>query len=424
VGCTVILGTQWGDEGKGKIVDYLSKDIDVVARFQGGANAGHTVNVSGRETILHQLPTGILTPGVICLIGNGVVLDPGELFTEIEAVEALGLKTEDRLKISGGTHLLLPYHKVLDLALEEALGAKKLGTTCRGIGPAYTDKAARRGLRLQDLSDLELFTERVGEEVERKNAQLASLGSREVLIKEKVIERILTVRERILGMMTDVSLYLDRACSDGKRVLLEGAQGTMLDLDHGTYPFVTSSNTTIGEAVIGLGIAPALIDKALGITKAYTTRVGMGPFPTELDGEMGDILRDKGREFGATTGRPRRCGWLDTVVVRYSARINGINSIVLTKMDVLDTLEKIKVAVSYRIGNSVTEHLPSDPRALSEGEPVYEEFEGWKEDTSSARKLEQLPAPARSYIEGISELVGCKVDYVSVGPAREALIKT
>lgn len=419
-----MLGTQWGDEGKGKVVDCLSKDVDIVARFQGGANAGHTVTIDGKETILHQLPTGILSPGVMCLIGNGVVLDPEELFAEIEAIEKLGIRVDGRLKISPGAHLLLPYHKALDRAQEENLGPRKLGTTCRGIGPAYSDKAARRGVRCADLFVPERIIEAINEEAVRKQVQLEGLGAKEATSKEEILANILALRERLLGMTVDVSLYLRRALSEGKRVLLEGAQGTMLDLDHGTYPFVTSSNTTVGAAIIGLGIPPGLIDQVIGVCKAYTTRVGMGPFPTELTGELGDELRERGKEFGATTGRPRRCGWFDAVVVRYSVRINGIDSLILTKMDVLDSLDSIKVAVAYSHGEEVLEHFPYDPGILTEGKPVYKEFEGWKSDTSTARAYGDLPSLARSFIEGISELVGCPIECVSVGPSREAFIKT
>ncbi len=423
MGCTVVLGTQWGDEGKGKIVDCLSMNIDIVARFQGGANAGHTVNVNGNETILHQLPTGILSPHVTCIIGNGVVLDPEELFTEIEMVERMGLPVAGRLKISPGTHLLLPYHKALDRAQEEVLGSEKIGTTCRGIGPAYTDKVARKGVRLSDLRDQKRFMSIVAGEVEHKSKLLAGLGSREILDREKIVSRVLSFRDRLLEMMEDVSLTIDGALRDGKRVLLEGAQGTMLDIDHGSYPYVTSSNTSIGAAVIGLGLAPSKIGRVLGVTKAYTTRVGMGPFPTELRSGSGDRMRERGREFGATTGRPRRCGWLDAVLVRYSVRINGTDSLVLTKLDVLDELEHIRVAVAYRAGGELFDQYPSDPRFLFEAEPVYEEFEGWLTETSSVRTYEELPAAARAYIEGVSKMVGCKVGYVSVGPSRAALIR-
>ena len=420
--CTAVLGTQWGDEGKGKIVDYLSGAIDIVARFQGGANAGHTVIVDGRETILHQLPTGILNPDVVCIIGNGVVLDPHELFNEIKTVETLGLSALNRLLISPGTHILLPYHKALDRAHEASLGPKKIGTTCRGIGPAYTDKASRRGVRLGDLKDFERFSGFVREEVDRKNALITTLGSNELLDAEQMLEDIGSIREKLLEMMEDVSLYLYEASISGKKILLEGAQGTMLDLDHGTYPYVTSSNTTIGAAIIGLGFAPTRINTVLGVAKAYTTRVGMGPFPTELTGPFGETMREKGKEYGATTGRPRRCGWFDALVVKYSVRINGIDSLILTKMDVLDTLETIKVAVAYRVGGVVVEHLPRGYENLSKVEPVYEEYEGWMSDTSSAREYEDLPEPARVYVERVGALVGCPVQYVSVGPARDELV--
>jgi adenylosuccinate synthase len=415
---------QWGDEGKGKVVDYLSRNADIVARFQGGANAGHTISVDGRETILHQIPAGILRAGVICLIGNGVVLDPEELFAELELLGKMGIATEGRLKISPGVHLLLPYHKSLDRARETLLGEKKLGTTCRGIGPAYTDKVSRRGLRLIDLADPVQFRERVIQEAREKARELSSLGSQEILNIEEIVEKLFSMKERLLAMVEDVSLTLHKAFVQGKRVLLEGAQGTMLDLDHGTYPFVTSSNTTVGGALIGLGIPPSFIEKVYGIAKAYTTRVGMGPFPTELSGELGDLLRTRGKEFGATTGRPRRCGWFDAAVVRYAVRVNGVDSLILTKLDVLDSLETIKVSVGYRLGAKVVDSFPHDPVVISRGQPVYEEFPGWMSTTSSGRTYGELPGPAQRYIEGLAELVGCRVEYVSVGPSREALIKT
>lgn len=415
---------QWGDEGKGKVVDYLSKEADIVARFQGGANAGHTVCIDGRETILHQIPTGILRPGVICLIGNGVVLDPDEFFSEVEVLGKMGLDPERRVKISAGIHLLLPYHKSLDRAREKLLGERKLGTTCRGIGPAYTDKVARKGVRLIDLVARARFVDIIRHEAREKARELASLGSQEIVNIEEIIEKVLSVRERLLAMREDVSLFLHKAAAEGKRILLEGAQGTMLDLDHGTYPFVTSSNTTIGGALAGLGIPPSFIGKIYGIAKAYTTRVGMGPFPTELSGELGDLLRKGGREFGATTGRPRRCGWFDAAVVRYAVRVNGVDSLILTKLDVLDSLETIKVAVGYRLGERIVDSFLCEPAVYSSGEPVYEEFPGWMSETTSARTYAELPVSARRYIEGLAELLRCRIEYVSVGPGRDALIET
>ncbi len=423
VACTVVLGMQWGDEGKGKIVDWLARDSDIVARFQGGANAGHTVNIEGRETILHQLPTGILNPRVLCLIGNGVVLDPDELFEEIELLEKMGLEPEPRLRISPGAHLLLPYHKALDRASEDHLGPRKIGTTCRGIGPAYTDKVSRRGVRLVDLADPDRFVRAVGEEIGRKQEQLSRLGSSLTLDPGEIISAITGMKDRLLAMMEDVSLLLDRALEEGRSVLLEGAQGTMLDLDHGTYPFVTSSNTTIGAAIIGLGIPPGRIDHTLGVVKAYTTRVGMGPFPTELEDEVGTMMRERGKEYGATTGRPRRCGWLDAVVARHAARINGVDSLVLTKMDVLDSVESIDVCVAYRIDGERCDNFPRDPAALAKARPVYERFDGWMEDTTGARNIGDLPAGARRFIGGVGEVIGRPVEFASVGPSREALVR-
>jgi adenylosuccinate synthase len=414
---------QWGDEGKGKVVDWLARDADIVARFQGGANAGHTVSIDGRETILHQIPAGILRAGVICLIGNGVVLDPEELFAEIALLGKIGIAAEERLKISPGVHLLLPYHKILDRAHETVLGAKKLGTTCRGIGPAYTDKVSRRGVRLLDLTNPDVFSARVREEAMAKERELASLGSREIMDAAEIIERLLSMKDRLLAMAADVSAWLCAAESQQKRILLEGAQGTMLDLDHGTYPYVTSSNTTIGGALVGLGIPASFIGKVWGVAKAYTTRVGMGPFPTELTDELGEKLRTRGREFGATTGRPRRCGWFDAAVVRYAVRVNGVQSLVLTKLDVLDSLETIKVSVGYRLGSKVVDSFGGDPEVFLEGTPVYEDFEGWRSVTSSARTYEDLPVAARRYIEGLAELTGCRIECVSIGPSRDALIE-
>ncbi len=417
--CVVVVGCQWGDEGKGKIVDVLAERVDVVARYQGGANAGHTVHVGEREFILHQIPSGILHPGKRCLLGNGVVLDLLQFFEEHDALEARGVDVAGRVGVCRRAHLLLPYHRVLDRAREEVAGAgEKIGTTGRGIGPAYEDKAGRRGVRVADLEDEGRFRELVGRGLERAEE---ALGHRDGEL-ERMVEESVRLRERLLAFGTDVGDEIVTELRGGKRVLLEGAQGTALDLDHGTYPFVTSSNTTAAAAGTGTGIGPTRIDSVLGVVKAYTTRVGNGPLPTEFSGAMGERMRELGGEFGATTGRPRRCGWFDAVLARYSARVNGLTGLAVTKMDVLDTLPEISVAVAYRTPQGEVRDFPANTWALEHAEPVLETLPGWESSTQEARTLQDLPTNARRYLDRIEELAEAPVEMVSVGTRRSQII--
>jgi len=416
--CTVVVGSQWGDEGKGKIVDVLAEEVDVVARYQGGANAGHTVHVGDEEFVLHQIPSGILHPGRTCLLGNGVVVDPFQLFEEVDALVERGIDVEGRIGVSGRAHLLLPHHKRLDRAAEDRRGDARIGTTGRGIGPAYEDKVARRGMRIADLSSLERAEARVRAAVERANTLLGD----DPLDVSSTVEEVLALRERILSLAVDTGRVIDEALRSGKRVLLEGAQGALLDVDHGTYPFVTSSSTTAGGATVGVGIGPTAIDAVIGVVKAYTTRVGEGPLPTEHESPLQEQFRELGGEFGATTGRPRRCGWFDAVVVRYAARVNGLTSLAVTKMDVLDTLPEIRVATGYDIDGQITDQFPADMDALWAARPVYETLPGWQASSTGARSLDDLPDGARRYLARIEELTGVPVDWVSVGTRRDQIV--
>jgi len=417
---------QWGDEGKGKIVDVLAEGVDVVARYQGGANAGHTVHVGDSEFILHQIPSGILHPGKRCLLGNGVVLDLLQFFEEYDALVARGIDLEGRVGVSLRAHLLLPWHRVLDRAAE-AGAAEKIGTTGRGIGPAYEDKAGRRGIRVADAADLARFSDLMERGAERARERLVALGlpqdGDDARALDEALEQSAALRERILELAVDTGFEVDQALRAGERVLLEGAQGTALDLDHGTYPFVTSSNTTAAGAATGIGIGPTRIDAVLGVVKAYTTRVGNGPLPTGFDDEMDARMRELGGEFGATTGRPRRCGWFDAVLARYAARVNGLTGLAVTKLDVLDTLPEIGLCTGYRLpdGSTVTE-FPADTWSLESIEPVLEMVPGWESSTGEARKLDDLPAGARSYLDRIEELTGAPIDMVSVGTRRTQII--
>ncbi len=420
--CLVVVGSQWGDEGKGKIVDVLADEADLVVRYQGGANAGHTVHVGGEEFILHQIPSGILHRGRRCLLGNGVVLDIEQFFTELDGLIARGIEAESRVGVSGRAHLLLEYHRRLDLANERARGAGKIGTTGKGIGPAYEDKVGRRGIRVADLKDAERARELILAAAKRANERLAIAGG-EPVDPERVADQALSARDRLLALATDVGLEISRALAEGRRVLLEGAQGALLDVDHGTYPYVTSSSTTAGGAATGAGIGPTAIDAVLGVVKAYTTRVGSGPLPSEIPGELGEELRRLGGEFGATTGRPRRCGWFDAVVVRYAARINGLTGLALTKLDVLDSFEEIRIATAYRIDGVEVDQFPDDLTVLERVEPIYETLPGWKAPTSHARTLDDLPRAARDYLRRIEELTGVPIWYVSVGTRREQFIR-
>ncbi|MCL4304903.1 adenylosuccinate synthase [bacterium] len=420
---TVILGAQWGDEGKGKIVDYLSERADVVCRFQGGANAGHTIIENGRKFVLHLLPAGILRPNTICAIGGGVVVDPAALLNEIELLEAAGIDLTGRLFVSHQAHLIMPYHKLLD-SIHESQGERvKIGTTGRGIGPAYVDKVARVGIRIVDLLDRDLLRKKIRANVEEKNRLLSKVYATQELDVEAIVEEYVAFDQRIDPYVKDVSVLLDETIRAGKNVILEGAQGTLLDVDMGTYPFVTSSNPTAGGACTGLGIGPRRIDHVIGIVKAYTTRVGEGPFPTEImDGDEQDRLREKGDEYGATTGRPRRCGWFDGVAARYAARVNSVDSWAVTKLDILTGLPTIKVCTSYDDGARIYRNFPSDSRILSTIEPVYEELPGWTESLDRATRWEEFPRAAQDYLRFIEEFTGVPVSIVSVGASREQTI--
>jgi adenylosuccinate synthase len=425
--CQVVVGAQWGDEGKGKIVDVLAEQADVVARYQGGANAGHTVVVDGAEFVLHQVPSGILHPDKECLLGNGVVLDAGEFFEEIDLLTARGIDAEPRVWVSSRAHLLLGYHKALDAAKEAHREGGAIGTTGRGIGPAYEDKVGRVGIRVADLLDPRRTAERVAANVDAKNDLLERLGSGERVTTEGVMAEILGVRERLLARSLDVSQKVARDLEAGRRILLEGAQGSQLDIDHGTYPYVTSSSTTAGGAVIGMGIGPKYLDDILGVVKAYTTRVGNGPLPTEVESPLQERLREAGGEYGATTGRPRRCGWFDAVVVRYAARVNSLTGLAVTKLDVLDDFETIRLCVGYRAadadGGGELDEFPSSLTLLDRCEPIYEDHEGWRGSTAGARSWKELPEPARAYLERIEELVMVPIHCVSIGQGRDQILE-
>jgi adenylosuccinate synthase len=423
--CVVVLGAQWGDEGKGKIVDVLAEEVDVVVRYQGGANAGHTVVIGDLEFILHQVPSGILHPGKECLLGNGVVLDAGELFEEIDLLHARGIDAEPRVWVSNRAHLLLSYHKLLDKAKEGLLGARAIGTTGRGIGPAYEDKVGRVGIRVVDLQDPSRLRELVAANVEAKTALLRTLGSDAALSPDAVLEEIDAYGARLRSRSVDVSQRVAGHLAEGRRVLLEGAQGSQLDIDHGTYPYVTSSNTTAGGAVIGTGIGPRDLDQIVGVVKAYTTRVGNGPLPTEVESPLQEELREAGGEYGATTGRPRRCGWFDAVVVRYAARINSLTELAVTKLDVLDRFETIRLCTGYRAddadGGGELDEFPASLGLFERCRPIYEEHAGWRTSTSEVRRWRDLPGPARAYLDRIEELVGVEIGRVSVGQSREQI---
>ena len=413
---TVLVGSQWGDEGKGKIVDILSEKFDIVARYQGGANAGHTVEIGEKQYILHLIPSGILRDGVKCVIGNGVVIDPQALLDEIKILEDNGIKVEGRLFISHNAHLIMPYHKLLDSISES--GKNKIGTTGRGIGPCYIDKFDRKGIRIVDLLNRDVLEKKLRKNVEEKNILLKKLYDDKGFDIEEIIKEYISFDEAIDSYVTDVPLLLNDAIKEGKNILLEGAQGTLLDVDHGTYPFVTSSNPTSGGASTGSGIPPNKIDNVFGIVKAYTTRVGNGPFPTELTDEVGEKLRKEGAEFGATTGRPRRCGWFDAFLVRYSAMINGIDAVAVTKLDVLSVFEKINVCVGYKLNEKLLKSFPSDVDRLSSVTPVYETVDGWMTDISECKSYDELPQKTKEYLEFISDQANIKIEIISVGPKR------
>jgi len=418
----VLIGTQWGDEGKGKIVDWLTGRADAVVRFQGGHNAGHTLVIGGVKTVLHLIPSGILRDNVECLIGNGVVLSPSALQTEIRRVEALGVDVLGRLRISGACPLILPYHAALDAARETARGKKALGTTGRGIGPAYEDKAARRGLRFGDLIESPSFADTLRSIMEYHNFVLGRFFKAQTVDYPAVLDECLRLREIFRPLLADVANILHELGQAGKRVLFEGAQGALLDIDHGTYPYVTSSNTTAAAAASGSGVGPLAIDYVLGIAKAYTTRVGSGPFPTELFDQAGQRLADRGQEFGATTGRPRRCGWFDAVLLRYAQRVNSLSGLCITKLDVLDGFDTVKICTGYRRNGEYIDTLPTGAEAVAQCEPVYEQVPGWTESTQGIRTMADLPHNARAYLKRIEELTNTPVDIISTGPDREETI--
>ena len=419
---TVIIGSQWGDEGKGKVVDLLSPSVDVVARYQGGANAGHTICWEDKTFVLHLVPSGIFHDGVTCVIGNGVVIDPVALMDEIDTIKSLGFAVDGRLLISHNAHLIMPYHKRVEAAIEEARDAGAIGTTGRGIGPAYVDKFARTGIRVVDLLDRDVLRTKLARSIEEKNALLRKVYGAETLDVDAIIEEYVEFDKRIDPYVTDTTAFLHGALADGKTVLAEGAQGSLLDVDFGTYPFVTSSHPSAGGACTGLGIPPTSVNRVIAIVKAYSTRVGNGPFPTELDNEAGEKLRAVGHEFGATTGRPRRCGWLDIVALRYTSSVNGFTELAITKLDVLTGLDELAICTSYRIDGKVSERFPIDAQTLQSVEPIYEYLPGWSEDITGARTVSDLPGNARKYLKRIEELLGVPVRLVSTGPKRSQTI--
>jgi adenylosuccinate synthase len=430
---SIVIGSQWGDEGKGKIVDLLSQNqADVVARYQGGANAGHTIvweNEAGEdeEFVLHLVPSGIFHEGVTCVIGNGVVLDPEAVLEEIEKIQDLGVDVEGRLKISHNAHLIMPYHKAIEAAREQArsddTNDDAIGTTGRGIGPSYTDKFARTGIRVVDLLDRDVLRKKLRRSIEEKNQILQHVHDAKALDVDQIVEKYVEFDQLIDEYVTDTSEYLNEALADGKHVLAEGAQGSLLDVDFGSYPYVTSSHPTAGGCCTGLGVPPTSVDRVIGIAKAYCTRVGNGPFPTELFGEVGEKLQQVGAEFGATTGRPRRCGWLDLVALRYTSMINGFNELTITKLDVLSGFDELKVCTQYRYNGKTTRRFPSEAHTLEKVEPVYETLPGWSEDITGVRHFADLPTEAQDYLDFVSEYMDVRVSMISNGPKRQQIIQ-
>ena len=420
----VVVGSQWGDEGKGKITDLLSEEADIIVRYQGGCNAGHTVVKGDKQFIFHLIPSGILHKGVKCLIGNGVVIDPGSLLEEIKELKNKGIEIKGKLFIDFKAHVVFPYHKILDEIKEEKRGKNKIGTTGKGIGPAYLDKVARTGIRMIDMIDGKSLLKKIEINLNEKNDIFKKLYGFKMSNQEKkdILEKYIEYGQLLKKYVIDVSLYLNQAINEDKKILFEGAQGTLLDIDHGTFPYVTSSNPVAGGACIGTGVGPTKIDRVMGITKAYTTRVGRGPFPTEMKGELQESTRRKGGEFGATTGRPRRCGWFDAVLVNYAVRINGMDTMVLTKIDILSDFDKVKICTSYKYNGETIKEFPVNLEILENCIPIYEEMEGWKGDISQITKFEDLPQQLKDYIKRIEELVKTKVVIVSVGPKRSQTI--
>jgi len=418
----VLVGAQWGDEGKGKATDLLSSRIDYVVKFNGGNNAGHTVVIDGEKYALHLLPSGILTPGCIPVIGNGVVIDLAVLFEEIDALNVRGVDTS-RLVVSANAHLITPYNRVLDRVTERFLGSRKLGTTGRGIGPTYADKMSRVGIRVQDLFDESILRQKVEAALAVKNQMLVKIYNRRIVEVDEVLDEFKKYADRLRPMVVDTGLLLNTALDEGKTVLFEAGQATLLDVDHGTYPFVTSSSPTAAGACIGSGVPPTRIDRVIAILKAYTTRVGEGPFPTELLDDSGEFLRKTGAEYGTTTGRPRRCGWMDTVVGRYATRVNGVTDFLVTKLDVLTGLEQVPVCVAYDVGGVRFDEMPMSQSDFHHAKPIYENLPGWFEDITACRTFEELPANARAYILRVEELIGSRISAIGVGPGRDEIIE-
>jgi adenylosuccinate synthase len=418
----VLVGAQWGDEGKGKATDLLGSAVDYVVKFNGGNNAGHTIVIEGEKYALHLLPSGILTPSCIPVIGNGVVIDLGVLFEEIDALDARGVDT-GKLLVSASAHIIPPYNRVIDKVTERFLGSRKIGTTGRGIGPTYADKMSRTGIRVQDVFDEKILRQKVEAALSFKNQVLAKIYNTRAVEVDAVVGELLGYAERLRPMVADTSLVLSQALDEGKTVLMEAGQATLLDVDHGTYPFVTSSNATSGGACTGSGIPPTRIDRVIAILKAYSTRVGEGPFPTELHDDLGEFLRKTGVEYGTTTGRPRRCGWVDTVVGRYATRINGVTDFVITKLDVLTGLDKVPVCVAYDVDGVRHDEMPVNQTDFHHATPIYEELDGWWEDISHCRTFEDLPKNAQRYVERVEELIGARVSAIGVGPSRDATIE-
>lgn len=416
----VVIGSQWGDEGKGKIVDLLSESVDVVVRYQGGANAGHTIFVNNKKFVLHLIPSGIVRSNILCIIGNGVVLDPTAFFEELEFLEENKINTNNRILILPNTHLVLPVHKVIDNLNE--IGNGKIGTTGRGIGPAYTDKYSRFGLRAIDLFNDDYLKNILKRNLNLKNSLAISYYGTNEFSFESILNYLFEIRDKLKNYIVKDSTIVSRLLDEGKKILLEGAQGALLDIDHGTYPFVTSSNPTVGGAITGTGISPKNISEIIGVTKAYCTRVGDGPFPTELNNEIGEHIRENGNEFGATTGRPRRCGWLDLPALKYSVKINGFDFLAITKLDVLSQLEKINICTAYKLNGEIIDYFPIDTTTLYEVEPVYETFDGWRTSIQGLRKIEQLPSEARKYLEFIEENIKVKIKIISTGFERNDAI--
>lgn len=418
----VVVGAQWGDEGKGKIVDLLTEYVDAVARYQGGNNAGHTVVIKGEKFILHSIPSGILHEGKKCIVGCGVVIDPESLIDEIIELEKRGVKFDGNLFLSMNAHLIMPYHRAIDRESERARGEKKIGTTGKGVGPAYVDKAARVGIRIVDLLDREIFREKVGINLEEKNKILSRIYNSEEFNIEDIVSMYMGYADKLKPYITDTALLLNRLIDEGKSILFEGAQGTMLDVDHGTYPYITSSNCTAGGACTGTGVSPLKIDGVIGITKAYVTRVGGGPLPTELLDEVGEGLRSRGKEYGATTGRPRRCGWFDTIAMKYAIRVNGLSTLSVMKLDVLDECDNINICTGYQYKNGILKDFPYEIKVIEQCKPIYKEMKGWKKSTLGIRKFEDLPLEAKDYLDRLSDIIEIDFSIISTGPGRDDTI--